>query len=79
VRRAVIKMAAHLEANVHEHIARMMYYLSVHLLYASIVGAAAWVLTSIRGASSTTKYWIWVVTALNFTVPTGALSSGRRI
>jgi beta-lactamase regulating signal transducer with metallopeptidase domain len=61
------------EANVHEHIARVMYYFSVHLLYASIVGAAAWVLTSIRGTSSTTKYWIWVVTALNFVVPTGAV------
>jgi beta-lactamase regulating signal transducer with metallopeptidase domain len=61
------------EANVHEHIARVMYYFSVHLLYASIVGAAAWVLTSIRGTSSTTKYWIWVVTALNFTVPIGAV------
>jgi len=58
---------------VHEHIARVMYYFSVHLLYASIVGVAVWVLTSIRGASSTTKYWIWVVTALNFTVPTGAV------
>jgi beta-lactamase regulating signal transducer with metallopeptidase domain len=61
------------EANVHEHIARAMYYFSVHLLYASIVGAAAWMLTTIRGASATTKYWIWVVTALNFIVPTGAL------
>jgi beta-lactamase regulating signal transducer with metallopeptidase domain len=61
------------EANVHEHIARVMYYFSVHLVYASIVGCVAWVLTSIRGASSTTKYWIWVVTALNFTVPTGAV------
>jgi beta-lactamase regulating signal transducer with metallopeptidase domain len=61
------------EANVHEHIARAMYYFSVHLLYASLVGAAAWVLTAIRGASATTKYWIWVVTALNFIVPTGAL------
>jgi bla regulator protein blaR1 len=60
-------------ANVHEHIARTMYYLGVHLLYASIVGAAAWMLTSIRGASSTTKYWIWVVTALNFIVPTAAV------
>ena len=56
----------------HEHMARLMYYFSVHLLYASIVGVAAWVLTSIRGASSTTKYWIWVLTALNFVVPTGA-------
>jgi beta-lactamase regulating signal transducer with metallopeptidase domain len=50
-----------------------MYYLSVHLLYASIVGTAAWVLTSIRGSSATTKYWIWVVTAFNFLVPMGAL------
>jgi beta-lactamase regulating signal transducer with metallopeptidase domain len=61
------------EANVHEHIARAIYYFSVHLLYASIVGAAAWVLTAIRGSSATTKYWIWVVTALNFIVPTGAV------
>ena len=57
----------------HEHIARTMYYLSVHLMFASIVGCAAWVLTSIRGASATTKYWIWVVTALNFIVPIGAV------
>ena len=57
----------------HEHIARAMYYFSVHLLYASMVGSAAWVLTSIRGASATTKYWIWVVTAFNFVVPVGAL------
>jgi len=58
---------------VHEHIARVMYYFSVHLMYASMVGTAAWALTSIRGASSTTKYWIWVVAALNFTVPSGAV------
>lgn len=57
----------------HEHIARAMYYFSVHLLYASIVGCAAWALTSIRGASATTKYWVWVVTAFNFVVPSGAL------
>ncbi len=57
----------------HEHIARAMYYFSVHLLYASIVGSAAWMLTSFRGASATTKYWIWVVTGLNFVVPTGAV------
>jgi beta-lactamase regulating signal transducer with metallopeptidase domain len=50
-----------------------MYYFSVHLLYASIVGSAAWVLTSIRAARATTKYWIWVVTAFNFVVPSGAL------
>jgi len=58
---------------VHEHIARGMYYLSVHLLYASIVATAAWVLTSIRGASATAKYWIWVVTAFNFILPVGAV------
>jgi beta-lactamase regulating signal transducer with metallopeptidase domain len=56
----------------HEHVARAMYYVSVHLLYASAVGAVAWLLTSIGGASATTKYWIWVVTAFNFIVPTGA-------
>lgn len=57
----------------HEHVARSMYYLSVHLLYASIVGTVAWLLTSIRGASATTKYWIWVAAAFNFFVPVGAL------
>jgi len=58
---------------VHEHIARAMYYLSIHLLFASIVAAAAWALTSHLRASATTKYWIWVATAFNFFVPTGAL------
>ena len=57
----------------HEHIARVMYYFGVHLMYASIVGCAAWVLTKIRGTSATMKYWIWVVTALNFIVPIGAV------
>lgn len=57
----------------HEHIARAMYYFSIHLLFASIVATAAWVLTSILRASATTKYWIWVVTAFNFVVPSGAL------
>jgi beta-lactamase regulating signal transducer with metallopeptidase domain len=58
---------------VHEHIARTMYYFSIHLLYASIVASAAWLLTSILRASATTKYWIWVLTAFNFVVPSGAL------
>jgi bla regulator protein blaR1 len=58
---------------VHEHIARVMYYFSVHLLYASLVGSAAWLLTSIRSASPTTKYWMWVVSAFNFVVPVGAV------
>jgi beta-lactamase regulating signal transducer with metallopeptidase domain len=60
------------EGNVHEHIARAMYYFSIHLLYASMVGSAAWLLTSIRGASATTKYWIWVLAGFNFVVPVGA-------
>src|SRR5262245_20958713 len=50
-----------------------MYYFSVHLVYASMVCAAACVMVMIRSASASTKYWIWVVTALNFIVPTGAL------
>src|SRR5215471_11633148 len=66
-------MAAPAEANVHEHVARTMYYFSIHLLFASIVASAAWVLTSVLRASPTTKYWIWVVTAFNFVVPSGAL------
>lgn len=56
----------------HEHIARAMYYFSVHLLYASIVACAAWMLTSVRGASPNTKYWIWAATVFNFVVPVGA-------
>jgi beta-lactamase regulating signal transducer with metallopeptidase domain len=61
------------EANVHEHIARAMYYLSVHLLFASIVASAAWALTASLRASATTKYWIWVATAFNFVLPSGSL------
>jgi beta-lactamase regulating signal transducer with metallopeptidase domain len=57
----------------HEHIARALYYCGVHLLYASLVGLAAWALTSIRGGSATTKYWIWVATSLNFILPLGAI------
>ena len=57
----------------HEHIARAIYYCSVHLLFASIAASAAWALTSILRASATTKYWIWVATAFNFVLPSGAL------
>ncbi len=56
-----------------EHITRGLYYFGVHLLYASLVCLAAWVLTSIPRGSATTKYWIWVVTALNFIFPLGAI------
>ncbi len=58
----------------HEHIARVLYHLQVHLLYASIVWFAAWVLTSIGRGSATTKYWIWVATSLNFVLPVGAVA-----
>src|SRR5215471_3403591 len=66
-------MAGAVEASMHEHVARTMYYFGIHMLYASIVGCTALALTSIRSGSATTKYWIWVVTTLNFIVPTGAL------
>jgi beta-lactamase regulating signal transducer with metallopeptidase domain len=56
----------------HEHIARVLYYFDVHLLYSSIVWLAAWVVTSIPRGSATTKYWIWVATSLNFIFPLGA-------
>jgi beta-lactamase regulating signal transducer with metallopeptidase domain len=56
-----------------EHFTRALYYFEVHLLYASIVWLAAWVLTSIRPGSATTKYWIWVATSLNFILPVGAV------
>jgi beta-lactamase regulating signal transducer with metallopeptidase domain len=56
----------------HEHIQRGLYYFEVHLLFASIVFCAAWVLTSIRWGSATAKYWIWVATLLNFILPLGA-------
>jgi beta-lactamase regulating signal transducer with metallopeptidase domain len=58
---------------VHEHIAHAMYYFSVHLLFASMVASAVWALTSILRTSATTKYWIWVATAFNFVLPSGAL------
>jgi beta-lactamase regulating signal transducer with metallopeptidase domain len=59
-----------------EHIAPFVYYLEVHLLCASILCLAAWALTSIRGASATWKYWIWVATSVNFMVPLGGLFNG---
>lgn len=55
----------------HEHIAPAVYYLEVHLLYASIVCIAAWILTSLWNGNATWKYWIWVATSLNFVVPVG--------
>jgi beta-lactamase regulating signal transducer with metallopeptidase domain len=57
----------------HEYIARPVYYVGVHLFYASLVWLAAWILTSIVRGTATTKYWIWVATSLNFVLPLGAV------
>lgn len=57
----------------HEHITHAIYYFEVHLVYSSIVWFAAWLLTSIPGGSATTKHWIWLITALNFMLPVGAV------
>jgi len=56
-----------------DQVTRVLYHLQVHLLYASLVWLAAWVLTSIRRGSATAKYWIWVTTSLNFILPVGAI------
>jgi beta-lactamase regulating signal transducer with metallopeptidase domain len=60
----------------HEHLTHAIYYTEVHLIYSAIVWLAAWALTSIPGASATTKHWIWLATALNFIVPLGAVVDG---
>src|SRR6478672_4902581 len=57
----------------HEHVARAAYFAGIHLMYASVVASAVWALTSIRGTSAATRYWMWVVTATNFIVPAGAV------
>lgn len=60
----------------HEHVAPAVYYLEVHLLSASIVCLAAWVLTSLWNGAATAKYWIWVATLLDFMVPLGGCFNG---
>ena len=60
----------------HEHVAPAVYYLEVHLLYATVVCLAAWALTSIWSGAATAKYWIWVATSLNFLVPLGGFFNG---
>jgi len=47
----------------------MIQTIQIHLLYASIVWIAALLLTSLNNVTATTKYWIWVATALNFILP----------
>ena len=56
-----------------DEIARLSPYVTTHLMYASIVWLSAWLLTSMRRGSATTKYWIWVVTAVNFILPVSAV------
>jgi bla regulator protein blaR1 len=60
----------------HEHVAPAVYYLEVHLLYATVACFAAWALTSIWHGAATAKYWIWVATSLNFLVPLGGFFNG---
>jgi beta-lactamase regulating signal transducer with metallopeptidase domain len=60
----------------HEHVAPAVYYLEVHLLYASLVCLAAWILTSVWNGTATAKYWIWVATSLNFLVPLAGFFNG---
>jgi beta-lactamase regulating signal transducer with metallopeptidase domain len=60
----------------HEHVAPAVYYLEVHLLYATVACLAAWVLTSIWNGAATAKYWIWVATSLNFAVPLAGFFNG---
>jgi beta-lactamase regulating signal transducer with metallopeptidase domain len=52
-----------------EHAARFSQSIEVHLFFASIVWLAAFLLTSMPRGSATTKYWIWVITSLNFLLP----------
>lgn len=60
----------------HEHVAPAVYYLEVHLLFASAVCLAAWGLTSTWKGAATAKYWIWVATSLNFMVPFAGFFNG---
>jgi Zn-dependent protease with chaperone function len=56
-----------------EHIAPALYYIEVHILYASLVCLAAWALTALPFGSARTKYWIWVAAAMNFFLPVAGL------
>jgi len=61
---------------VREHIAPAVYFLEVHLVYASIVCLAAWLLTSLWDGKAAWKYWIWVATSVNFIIPCAGLFDG---
>jgi len=53
--------------------------LEIHVLYASVVWLAAWLVTSMRSPSASAKYRIWVATSLNFALPAGVLASRMRV
>ena len=53
--------------------------MEIHLVYASIVCVAAWLLTSLPRGSATQKYWIWVATSINFLLPFSAIPLPVRI
>jgi beta-lactamase regulating signal transducer with metallopeptidase domain len=57
----------------HEYIVRPVYYVGIHLLYATLIWFVAWALTLFRPISATTKYWLWVVTSVYFVLPLGAV------
>ena len=57
----------------HDYIARSVYYIGVHLFYASLVWFTVYLLTLLVRRSYTGKYWVWVASSLNFVVPLGAV------
>jgi beta-lactamase regulating signal transducer with metallopeptidase domain len=56
-----------------EQITSVSHSIEIHLLYASIVWLAAWLLTSMQRGTATTSYWIWVATSVNFLLPLSAV------
>lgn len=54
-----------------DHLAPVTYFLLVHLLCDSLVCLGAWLLSSPRAVSASTKYWIWLLASLNFALPIG--------
>jgi Zn-dependent protease with chaperone function len=53
--------------------ARLAQAVEVHLFFASVVWLAAFLLTSMPRGSATIKYWMWVITSLNFLLPLSAV------
>jgi Zn-dependent protease with chaperone function len=61
---------------VREHLAPLLYFLQVHLLFATVVGLGAWALTSLHGTSVTARFWVWTAASLNFVIPLGGFVDG---